>query len=131
MAWKKKQIDKSEMLHILGLIYAKTSTGFQRVGLKDLISEQGKSTIRGKRDCIVRALIKNRRLLCEGITRDRKYKWNMKEYGPVSIPMAEEVILEAERQKRLDERERRERKRLKDSNVKKEMSYGSTSTTVR
>lgn len=113
MAWEKRTIDKMEMMHLLGLIYARTAAGFGKVGLLKLIKEEGKPTLRGKCDIIVKALVRSGLLLYEGNAKYRRYKWNMKEYGPVSIPIAEMMVLETEYQKRVYERERRERRRLK------------------
>ena len=111
MAWEKKPIDKMEMMHLLGIIYARTSAGFGKVGLLTLIKEEGKPTVRGKCDIIVKALVRSKLLLYEGNAKYRRYRWNMKEYGPVSIPIAEMMILETEYQRRVYERERRARRR--------------------
>lgn len=97
--WKKKPIDRMEMLHILGLIYGKTGGRFEKVGLRRLIDEQGKPTIRPKVNFIIKALIRTEMLLVQGEKgRGRAYKWNLKKYGPVTLAMADKVIEETARQ---------------------------------
>jgi hypothetical protein len=93
--WQKKPIDRMEMLHLLGLIYGKTGGRFERVGLRALIQQQGKPTVRPKVNFIIKSLLRNDILLAQGVS--RAYKWNLDKYGPVTLAMAEKVIAETER----------------------------------
>jgi hypothetical protein len=93
--WQKKPIDRMEMLHLLGLIYGKTGGRFERVGLRALIQQQGKPTVRPKVNFIIKSLLRNDILLAQGVS--RAYKWNLDKYGPVTLAMAEMVIAETER----------------------------------
>lgn len=97
--WEKKPIDRMEMLHILGLIYGKTGGRFNKVGLRRLITEQGKPTVRPKVNFIIKALTRTGMLLVQGEQgRNRAYKWNLEKFGPVTLVMADKVIKETERQ---------------------------------
>jgi hypothetical protein len=106
MAWEKKPIDRMEMLSLLGIIYAKTALGFEKVGLRKLIEDYGKPTIRPKRNFIIKALTKTNILLQEGKQgRARAYKWNIKQFGAPSFVIAEMLIDKVEnlvREKRND-----------------------------
>lgn len=99
--WQKKPIDRMEMLHLLGLIYGKTGGRFERVGLRTLIQQQGKPTVRPKVNFIIKSLLRNDILLAQGAQGaqgvSRAYKWNLDKYGPVTLAMAEKVIAETER----------------------------------
>jgi hypothetical protein len=97
MAWEKKKIDKMEMMHLLGIIYARTSAGFGKVGLLKLIKEEGKPTLRGKCDIIVKALVRSGLLIYEGNAKYRRYKWNLKDYGPPSLVLVDLIIGEMRR----------------------------------
>ena len=97
--WEKKPIDRMEMLHLLGVIYGKTGGRFEKVGLRRLIYEQGKPTVRPKVNFIIKALTRTGMLLVQGEKgRGRAYKWNLEKFGPVTLAMAENVIKETERQ---------------------------------
>lgn len=97
--WVKKPINRMEMLHILGLIYGKTGGRFEKVGLRRLIDEQGKPTIRPKVNFIMKALVNSNILLVQGkLGRNRAYKWNLTKYGPVTLAMADMVIAETEKE---------------------------------
>ena len=97
--WEKKPIDRMEMLHLLGVIYGKTGGRFEKVGLRRLIYEQGKPTVRPKVNFIIKALTRTGMLLVQGEQgRGRAYKWNLEKFGPVTLAMAENVIKETERQ---------------------------------
>ena len=92
--WKKKPIDRMEMLHILGLIYGKTGGRFEKVGLRRLIEEKGKPTVRPKVNFIIQVLVQNEILFVQGERgRNRAYKWNLNKYGPVTLAMADKVIV--------------------------------------
>lgn len=101
MAWERQPIDRMEMLHLLGIIYAKTAAGFARVGLRPLIMKEGKPSVKGKMMPIIKALTSLDLLLREGNRKSIRYRWNLKKYGAVSIPIAEMVIAEAQRQRNL------------------------------
>jgi hypothetical protein len=45
--------------------------------------------------------------------RGRAYKWNLADYGPVSIPIAEMIIRETEHQINLDAARKRESKKAR------------------
>ena len=93
--WQKKEIDRMEMMHILGLIYAKTSVGYGRIGLCRFIRKEGKSTIRCKYTFVARALIKSGLLIYKGSQGvDRVYHWNFKDFGPISLQIADMIIKE-------------------------------------
>ena len=98
MAWKKVLVDKMEMMSLLGLVYAHTAVGFGKVGLRQLIEKHGKSTVVPKRNFIIKAFVTTSLLLYEGKQgKARAYKWNLKDYEPPSILIAEMMITEAER----------------------------------
>jgi hypothetical protein len=97
--WKKKPIDRMEMLHLLGVIYGKTGGRFEKVGLRRLIDERGKPTIRPKVNFIIKALIRTEILFVQGNKgRSRAYKWNLSKYGPVTLALADMVIAETAKQ---------------------------------
>lgn len=98
MAWEKIPVDRMEMMSLLGLVYAHTAVGFGKVGLRQLIETYGKPTVVPKRNFIIKAFIATELLLYEGKQgRARTYKWNLKDYGPPSIALAEMLISESER----------------------------------
>lgn len=95
--WPKKEIDRMEMMHILGLIYVKTSVDFGRIGLCRFIRKEAKSTIRGKYTFVARAIIKTELLVSDdGKGVAIRYKWNFKRYGPISLQIADMIIKETE-----------------------------------
>lgn len=117
--WQKKPIDKMEMLHILGLIYARTATGLAKGGLARMIQTESKPTVKAKYTFVLKALVRQSVLFKEGkVGRGRSYRWNLKEYGPPSIPLAQMVIAETEHQIRMDAAWKREMKRLRVKNEK-------------
>lgn len=113
MAWQKKPIDRMEMMHILGLIYAHTAPGFGKVALEQMIHKEGGKTIKGKASRIVRALTRSGLLTYCGGRKARHYKWNMKDYGPVSLPIADAMIIETEYQMRMEAKARYRASRVK------------------
>lgn len=113
MAWQKKPIDRMEMMHILGLIYAHTAPGFGKVALEQMIHKEGGKTIKGKASRIVRALTRSGLLMYCGGRKARYYKWNMKDYGPVSLPIADAMIVETEYQMRMEAKARYRASRAK------------------
>lgn len=116
MRWNKRIIDRMEMLHLLGMIYAQTSVGFGKVTLRKLIREQGKPSVQGKENDIVKALSTSGLLLYEGNGRARRFRWNFKDFGAVSLPIADMMIHETENQVRIRARES-QRRRYKRINV--------------
>lgn len=122
MGWEKKPIDRMEMLRLLGIIYVKTASGFARVGLRPLIMKEGKPSVKGKMMPIIKALTSLNLLLREGNRKSIRYRWNLKKYGAVSIPIAEMVIAEAQRQRNLTavtyKRNKREKLSLTSNNGK-------------
>lgn len=112
--WKKRPMDKMEMLHILGHIYAMTASGFGKAGLQAFIQNNAKPTIAPKASAIVRAMLRVEILHMKGVRgRGRAYKWNLADYGPVSIPIAEMIIRETEHQVNLDAARKRELKKAR------------------
>lgn len=112
--WQKKPIDRMEMLHLLGVIYGKTGGRFNKVGLRRLVEEQGKPTVRPKVNFIIKALIRTETLLVQGERgRNRAYKWNLQKVGPVTLAMADRMIEETARQSRIRAKEYRENLRAK------------------
>jgi hypothetical protein len=102
------------MFHLLILLYGKTAAGFGKVGLQKIIAEQG-GTLKAKAIPICKALTSSGLLLYEGGQKGRKYRWNLKEWGPVSIPIAEAMCYETSRQQtiRQNEYQKMKRRRLK------------------
>ena len=97
--WQKKPIDRMEMLHLLGVIYGKTGGRYEKVGLRRLIQEKGKPTVRPKVNFIIKALTRTGMLLVQGEKgRGRAYKWNLQKFGPPNLAMADRVIQETARQ---------------------------------
>lgn len=110
--WAKREIDRMEMMHILGLIYAKTSVGFGRIGLCRFIRKEAKPTIQGKYTFVARAIIKTELLTYTGSQGvDRLYRWNFKKYGPISLLIADMIIQETENQVRESARKKYNKKR--------------------
>jgi hypothetical protein len=98
MAWVKKPIDRMEMMHLLGLVYARTAPGFGKVALEKLIKDEAKPTVRAKARCVLLALTQSGLLLYCKEKKNREYRWNMKEWGPVSLLVADAMIAETEAQ---------------------------------
>ena len=105
MAWEKIPMDKMEMMHLLGLVYAKTAVGFGKVGLVELIRKEAKKTIRPKRNFIVKAFVRSGLLEPAGLGKAQGYKWNLKEFGPPSLLVAEMMICATEDEVRKKRRE--------------------------
>ena len=121
MAWTKKPIDKIEMYHLLIKLYGMTAAGFGKVALQKLIMEKGEPSVRSKAAALTTALTTSGLLMYEGYgRRGRRYKWNLKQWGAVSIPIAEAMVHETERQVLRKEREYHKRKRLKSLTTNKE-----------
>lgn len=105
--WPKKEIDIMEMMHILGLVYAKTAAGFGRVGLCRFVRKEGKATIVGKYTFVARAMIKSGLLIPDGQKGVAcRYRWNMRDFGPVSLLIADMMIAETANQIRIAAREK-------------------------
>lgn len=111
--WEKREIDKMEMYRFLISIYAKTAFGFGKVALQKMIKEKAEPSVRSKASALTKALTASGLLMYEGGCRGRRYRWNLKEWGAVSIPIAEAMVCETERQILIKEREYHRRKRLK------------------
>ena len=105
MVWEKLPMDKMEMMHLLGLVYARTAVGFGKVGLVELIRKEAKKTIRPKRNFIVKAFVRSGLLEPAGLGKAQGYKWNLKEFGPPSLLLAEMMICAAEDEVRKKRRE--------------------------
>lgn len=100
--WPKKEIDRMQMYQLLGKIYIQTVTGFGKMGLAKYIRENGGDTVKTKYNFVAKALVRSGLLTKQGKKgRGIAYKWNIKDFGPVSIPIAEAMISETERQIRI------------------------------
>ena len=119
MAWPKREIDKMEMMHLLGRIYVQTMSGFGKGhGLEKFIRDNALPSVRVKAAYVLRALVKTGLVIKHGtVGRGRFYRWNHADYGPVSIPIAEMIIHETEHQARVVAARRRELKRFKRINT--------------
>lgn len=110
--WKKKPIDRMEMMKILGLIYVQTSAGFGKMGLAKFIFDNAGPTVKPKYAYITKALVRTELLTKSGnVGRGIAYRWNIKKYGPVSLPIADMVIAETEYQIIIGARIKRRNKR--------------------
>lgn len=85
-----------EMLHILGLIYARTAAGFGKVALQKLMLEEAKPTVRAKTAIICRALTQSGLLTYCRQKKNSLYKWNLKEWGPPSLLVADAMIVQTD-----------------------------------
>ena len=111
MPWKKNEINKLEMMHFLGVLYANTAVGYKKIGLQTLIETQARPTIIVKCRPITKAILNSGLLLKQGYGRSLSYKWN-KESGVPSIPMAEMLIDKTASILREDKREMRKKKKI-------------------
>ena len=107
MAYDRKDIDRKEVLTLLGRMYAHTATGKGRIGLVRYIKREGGPTLAGKYTFMARAMLRIGLLQrVDGYGRSILYGWNMKKYGPPSIPMADMIIAETAEQIRISAKER-------------------------
>jgi hypothetical protein len=107
MAYERKEIDRKEVLTLLGRMYALTATGKGRIGLVRYIKKEGGPTLAGKYTFMARAMLRIGLIQrVEGKGRSILYGWNMKTYGPPSIPMADMIIAETAEQVRISARAR-------------------------
>lgn len=112
MAFEKKEIDRREMLMILGKIYAITAGRYGRIGLCRFIQKEGGETIRGRYTFLPRAMLRIGMVIPdEGKGVAVRYKWNLAKFGPPSLALAERMIFETEEQVRISAREKRYRAR--------------------
>lgn len=107
MAFEKKEIDRREMLMILGKMYAITATGKGRIGLCRYIKKEAGPTITGKYTFMARAMLRIGLIThVDGKGVATLYRWNLKRYGPPSIPMADMIIAETAEEIRIAAKER-------------------------
>lgn len=107
MAYDRKDIDRKEVLTLLGRMYALTATGKGRIGLCRYIKKEAGPTITGKYTFMARAMLRIRLIThVDGKGVATLYRWNLKEYGPPSIPMADMIIAETAEQIRISAKER-------------------------
>ena len=107
MAYERKEMDRKEVLTLLGRMYALTATGKGRIGLTRYIQREGGPTIVGKYTFMARAMLRIGLLQwVDGKGRAMIYRWNLKKYGPPSIPMADMIIAETAEQIRISAKER-------------------------
>ena len=110
--WAKKPMDRMEMYSILAKIYVQTASGFGKMGLAMFIRQNGGPTVRPKYNVIAKAIIRCGLLTKQGkCGRGISYRWNLKKFGPVSIPMADELIAETENQIRINAKAKRRNKK--------------------
>lgn len=107
MAYERKDIDRKEVLTLLGKMYALTATGKGRIGLCRYIKKEAGPTIVGKYTFMARAMLRIGLFQwVDGKDRTTTYRWNLKKYGPPSIPMADMIIAETAEQIRISAKER-------------------------
>ena len=107
MAYERKEIDRKEVLTLLGKMYALTATGKGRIGLCRYIQREGGPTIVGKYTFMARAMLRIGLMKrTEGKGRSTLYAWNLKQYGPPSIPVADMIIAETAEQIRIAAKKR-------------------------
>lgn len=107
MAFAKKEIDRREMLMILGKIYAITVGRHGRIGLCRFIQKEGGETIRRRYTFLARAMLRIGMVIPdEGKGKAVRYKWNLAKFGPPSLALAERMIFETEDQARISARDR-------------------------
>ena len=107
MAYERKAIDRKEVLTLLGRMYAQTATGKGRIGLCRYIQREGGPTIVGKYTFMARAMLRIGLMThVDGKGRATLYRWNLKKYGPPSIPMADMIIAETTEQIRISAKDR-------------------------
>lgn len=107
MAYERKEIDRKEVLTLLGKMYALTATGKGRIGLTRYIQREGGPTLSGKYTFMARAMLRIGLMTHEdGKGRTTTYRWNLKKYGPPSIPMADMIIAETAEQIRISAKAR-------------------------
>lgn len=107
MAYERKEIDRREVLTLLGRMYAQTATGKGRIGLCRYIKKEGGPSITGKYTFMSRAMLRIRLIThVDGKGVATLYRWNLKEYGPPSIPMADMIIAETAEQIRISAKAR-------------------------
>ena len=94
--WQKKPIDRMEMLHLLGLIYGRTAAGFGKVALEKMIRSEGRPTVRAKAMMVRKAITSSGLLMYRSKGRNRMYRWNLKEWGPPSLLVADAMIVQTE-----------------------------------
>lgn len=94
--WGKKPIDRMEMLHILGIIYGKTAAGFGKVALQKIILAEAKPTVKAKAPMVCKALTRSGLLIYSKERKNRVYRWNLKEWGPASLLVADAMITQTE-----------------------------------
>lgn len=117
MNWQKKPIDRMELLNLLGILYAQTAAGYGRVGLQTLMEKHSKPTVRAKRTSLTKAILESGLLFREGKAGYTKYKWNLKEFGPPSLLIADMLITKAEMILRRDKKATRLRKKQYEKEV--------------
>jgi hypothetical protein len=107
MAYERKEIDRKEVLTLLGRMYALTATGKGRIGLVRYIKKEGGPTLAGKYTFMARAMLRIGLMIHEdGKGVATLYRWNLKKYGPPSIPLADMIIAETAEQIRIAAKKR-------------------------
>ena len=99
--WEKREIDRSDMLHLLCIIYGKTAAGFERISLFRIIMERGRPSVKAKVNALMAALKSSGVIIAKGYGAGKQYRWNREQFGVVSLPIAEMVIKETEEQTRV------------------------------
>lgn len=115
MAYERKEIDRKEVLTLLGKMYALTATGKGRIGLCRYIKKEAGPTITGKYTFMARAMLRIRLIThVDGKGVATLYRWNLKQYGPPSIPLADMIIAETAEQIRIAAKKRYYAKKERD-----------------
>jgi hypothetical protein len=118
MAYERKEIDRKEVLTLLGRMYALTATGKGRIGLVRYIKKEAGPTIVGKYTFMARAMLRIGLMThVDGKGRATLYRWNLKQYGPPSIPLADMIIAETAEQIRISAKDRYYAKKERDGNA--------------
>ena len=109
MSWEKKKIETKDMMHFLGVLYGMTAAEYKKVGLQTLIETRARQPVVAKCRPITKAILESGILLKKGYGSSLSYKWNLKEVGVPSIPMADMLIEKTASVLREDKRETRRR----------------------
>ena len=91
---EKKPVDRMEMLYLLGHLYAETAAGFGKVNLQRTINDAGAESIMTRRNLVMRSILRTglMKLSVNDRRPRRTYKWNLKDYGPPTLLIADMII---------------------------------------
>ena len=87
-----KEVDRMELLIVLGRIYAKCSVYWTPLNLREIVKTNNAPTVRTKVSSLVSVLVRRQYLLRRGTNgHSYEYIWNRK-IGPPTLPMCSELI---------------------------------------